>query len=281
MNSAFTHFLDLHIDLTREERKELAHRFGPDKDPSGEDVELMLRSSAAFIVHRVQFRTANVPERVRDDVLQDVVLHLFVVAKRFDPSRAESYLTWFHRLIDVAVRESMANYFSRTVTGFPKSWVGRLSSLRKIDPGWKDSHESAVAAVQKLMGHQRRETAEENAELFLRYGSSWRRDAGRWSYDGEQVLASVEDKCRGSVSEDVLRQENARRCVVQALWRMRKLDDRRIVQVMRRRLKGHTLQEIADDLNRTKQRVAQIEAKGKRLLRSCIVLDHELLSIAG
>lgn len=253
--------------LTQEEEKELGERVQKgDKEAMRELIEANLRFVVSY-VKKYRGMGLGLP-----DLINEGNLGLIEAAKRFDPRRRVKFISYAVWWIRQAIIHALTQY-SR-IYNIPQKLSDQISEMKRVKAQIKKEfgREPTREEIAKRMGITREDV--EDMELIEEKNISL---SDKYFDDDVEVGDRIKDTLSPSVEVQIVKnsiQEQIRQILDE-------LDEKEAL-VLKLRFgldddKPHTLQEIGDKLNLTRERIRQIEQKAMRKLSR----SHRLQQLRG
>ena len=243
--------------LTPDQEKELGRRIqNGDKDA----LKKMIESNLRFVVSYVK-RYQGMGLGLLD-LINEGNLGLIEAAKRFDPNRNVKFISYAVWWIRQAVIHALSQY-SR-IYNIPQKLSDQISEMNKVRSRLKKElgHEPTREEISKQM----KVTQEEIEDLELMGRQNISLSDKYFDNDVTEIGDRIKDNLSPSVEYEMIKGsiENQIREIIKGL-------DEKEALVLKLRFgladdKTHTLQEIGDKLNLTRERIRQIEKKAMRKL---------------
>ena len=253
---------------TVDEEKELGRLF-----QNGDKVALkkMIESNLRFVVSYVK-RYKGMGLGLLD-LINEGNLGLIEAAKRFDPTRNVKFISYAVWWIRQAVIHALSQY-SR-IYNIPQKLSDQISEMKKVRSRLKKElgHEPTREEIAKQM----KVTQEDIEDLELLGSHNVSLSDKYFDDDSTEIGDKIKDTLSPSVEYEIIKGsiENQIREIIKGL-------DEKEALVLKLRFgladdKTHTLQEIGDKLNLTRERIRQIEKKAMRKLAR----SHKLKQLRG
>jgi len=243
--------------LTADQEKELGRKIqNGDKDA----LKKMIESNLRFVVSYVK-RYQGMGLGLLD-LINEGNLGLIEAAKRFDPNRNVKFISYAVWWIRQAVIHALSQY-SR-IYNIPQKLSDQISEMNKVRSRLKKelSHEP----TREEIAEQMKVTQEEIEDLELMGRQNVSLSDKYFDNETTEIGDRIKDNISPSVEYEMIKSsiENQIREIIKGL-------DEKEALVLRLRFglvddKTHTLQEIGDKLNLTRERIRQIEKKAMRKL---------------
>lgn len=243
--------------LTADQEKELGRSIqNGDKDA----LKKMIESNLRFVVSYVK-RYQGMGLGLLD-LINEGNLGLIEAAKRFDPNRNVKFISYAVWWIRQAVIHALSQY-SR-IYNIPQKLSDQISEMNKVRSRLKKelSHEP----TREEIALQMKVTQEEIEDLELMGKQNVSLSDKYFDNDITEIGDRIKDNLSPSVEYEMIKGsiENQIREIIKGL-------DEKEALVLKLRFgladdKTHTLQEIGDKLNLTRERIRQIEKKAMRKL---------------
>ena len=243
--------------LTADQEKELGRSIqNGDKDA----LKKMIESNLRFVVSYVK-RYQGMGLGLLD-LINEGNLGLIEAAKRFDPNRNVKFISYAVWWIRQAVIHALSQY-SR-IYNIPQKFSDQISEMNKVRSRLKKelSHEP----TREEIAQQMKVTQEEIEDLELMGRQNVSLSDKYFDNDTTEIGDRIKDNLSPSVEYEMIKGsiENQIREIIKGL-------DEKEALVLKLRFgladdKTHTLQEIGDKLNLTRERIRQIEKKAMRKL---------------
>jgi RNA polymerase primary sigma factor len=248
-NDPFFRELARHTLLKPDEEKSLRRSYAPGERHDSRD-KLIVANLRLVVQIAQKYRNRGIE---LDDLLQEGVCGLLRAADKFDPSlgyKFSTYATWWVRQ---AIQRALDDV--PRVIRTPAYWTGPMHRFRLY---WKRCIESRGFAPSDR-------EVQEHFNLTAEQLQTWRQVRAAW-FGGEE-LRDDRPGCEPNPLDRFM-QENQKASIDEVL--RRKLDQRSATIIRRRfglgDIENETLEEIGADLNVTRERIRQIEAKALRRL---------------
>lgn len=253
--------------LSQQEEKKLGERIQKgDKEALRELIEANLRFVVSY-VKKYRGMGLGLP-----DLINEGNLGLIEAAKRFDPMRKVKFISYAVWWIRQAIIHAVTQY-SR-IYNIPQKLSDQISEMKRVKAQLKKEfgREPTRDEIAKRMGITREDV--EDMELIEEKNISL---SDRYFDDDVEVGDRIKDTLSPSVEVQIVKnsiQEQIRQILDE-------LDEKEAL-VLKLRFgleddKPHTLQEIGDKLNLTRERIRQIEQKAMRKLSR----SHRLQQLRG
>ena len=243
--------------LTADQEKELGRRI---QNGDKEALKTMIESNLRFVVSYVK-RYKGMGLGLLD-LINEGNLGLIEAAKRFDPNRNVKFISYAVWWIRQAVIHALSQY-SR-IYNIPQKFSDQISEMNKVRSRLKKelSHEP----TREEIAQQMKVTQEEIEDLELMGRQNVSLSDKYFDNDTTEIGDRIKDNLSPSVEYEMIKGsiENQIREIIKGL-------DEKEALVLKLRFgladdKTHTLQEIGDKLNLTRERIRQIEKKAMRKL---------------
>lgn len=243
--------------LTADQEKELGRRI---QKGDKKALEKMIESNLRFVVSYVK-RYKGMGLGLLD-LINEGNLGLIEAAKRFDPNRNVKFISYGVWWIRQAVIHALSQY-SR-IYNIPQKLSDQISEMKRVRSGLKK--ELGQEPTREEIAKQMKMTQEgiEDLELMGRQNVSL--SDKYFDDDSTEIGDKIKDTLSPSVEYEIIKGsiENQIREILKGL-------DEKEAFVLKLRFgltddKTHTLQEIGDKLNLTRERIRQIEKKAMRKL---------------
>ncbi len=254
--------------LTVDQEKELGRLIqNGDKDA----LKKMIESNLRFVVSYVK-RYKGMGLGLLD-LINEGNLGLIEAAKRFDPDRNVKFISYAVWWIRQAVIHALSQY-SR-IYNIPQKLSDQISEMKKVRSKLKKElgHEPTREEIAKQM----KVTQEDIEDLELLGSHNVSLSDKYFDDDSTEIGDKIKDTLSPSVEYEIIKGsiENQIREIIKGL-------DEKEALVLKLRFgladdKTHTLQEIGDKLNLTRERIRQIEKKAMRKLAR----SHKLKQLRG
>ncbi len=254
--------------LTADQEKELGRRIqNGDKDAQ----KTMIESNLRFVVSYVK-RYKGMGLGLLD-LINEGNLGLIEAAKRFDPNRNVKFISYAVWWIRQAVIHALSQY-SR-IYNIPQKFSDQISEMKRVSSGLKK--ELAREPTREEIARQMKMRQEDIEDLELMGRQNVSLSDKYFDDDSTEIGDKIKDTLSPSVEYEIIKGsiENQIREILKGL-------DEKEAIVLKLRFgltddKTHTLQEIGDILNLTRERIRQIEKKAMRKLAR----SHKLKQLRG
>jgi RNA polymerase primary sigma factor len=243
--------------LTAEQEKELGRRI---QNGDKEALKNMIEANLRFVVSYVKKYKGMGLGLL--DLINEGNLGLIEAAKRFDPNRNVKFISYAVWWIRQAVIHSLSQY-SR-IYNIPQKLSDQMSEMKRVRTRLKKDlgHEPTREEIALQMKVTQEEI--EDLEMLGRHNVSL--SDKYFDDDSTEIGDKIKDTLSPSVEYEIIKGsiENQIRETLKGL-------DEKEALVLKLRFgladdKTHTLQEIGDKLNLTRERIRQIEKKAMRKL---------------
>jgi len=254
--------------LTADQEKELGRRIqSGDKDA----LKKMIESNLRFVVSYVKrYKGMGLGFL---DLINEGNLGLIEAAKRFDPTRNVKFISYAVWWIRQAVIHALSQY-SR-IYNIPQKLSDQISEMKKVRSRLKK--DLGQEPTREEIARQMKVTQEEIEDLELLGRQNVSLSDKYFDDDTTEIGDKIKDTLSPSVEYEMIKGsiENQIREILKGL-------DEKEAFVLKLRFgladdKTHTLQEIGDKLNLTRERIRQIEKKAMRKLAR----SHKLKQLRG
>ena len=254
--------------LTADQEKELGRRI---QNGDKEALKTMIESNLRFVVSYVK-RYKGMGLGLLD-LINEGNLGLIEAAKRFDPNRNVKFISYAVWWIRQAVIHALSQY-SR-IYNIPQKLSDQISEMKKVRSRLKK--DLGQEPTREEIARQMKVTQEEIEDLELLGRQNVSLSDKYFDDDSTEIGDKIKDTLSPSVEYEIIKGsiENQIREILKGL-------DEKEAFVLKLRFgladdKTHTLQEIGDILNLTRERIRQIEKKAMhKLARS-----HKLKQLRG
>jgi len=254
--------------LTADQEKELGRRIqNGDKDA----LKKMIESNLRFVVSYVK-RYKGMGLGLLD-LINEGNLGLIEAAKRFDPDRNVKFISYAVWWIRQAVIHALSQY-SR-IYNIPQKLSDQISEMKRVRSRLKK--DLGQEPTREEIARQMKVTQEEIEDLELLGRHNVSLSDKYFDDDSTEIGDKIKDTLSPSVEYEIIKGsiENQIREILKGL-------DEKEAFVLKLRFgladdKTHTLQEIGDKLNLTRERIRQIEKKAMRKLAR----SHKLKQLRG
>jgi len=254
--------------LTADQEKELGRRIqNGDKDA----LKKMIESNLRFVVSYVK-RYKGMGLGLLD-LINEGNLGLIEAAKRFDPNRNVKFISYAVWWIRQAVIHALSQY-SR-IYNIPQKLSDQISEMKKVRSRLKK--DLGQEPTREEIARQMKVTQEDIEDLELLGRQNVSLSDKYFDDDSTEIGDKIKDTLSPSVEYEIIKGsiENQIREILKGL-------DEKEAFVLKLRFgladdKTHTLQEIGDKLNLTRERIRQIEKKAMRKLAR----SHKLKQLRG
>ncbi len=254
--------------LTADQEKELGRRIqNGDKDA----LEKMIESNLRFVVSYVKKYKGMGLGLL--DLINEGNLGLIEAAKRFDPDRNVKFISYAVWWIRQAVIHALSQY-SR-IYNIPQKLSDQISEMNKVRSRLKKN--LGQEPTREEIARQMKVTQENIEDLELLGRQNVSLSDKYFDDDSTEIGDKIKDTLSPSVEYEIIKGsiENQIREILKGL-------DEKEAFVLKLRFgladdKTHTLQEIGDKLNLTRERIRQIEKKAMRKLAR----SHKLKQLRG
>ena len=254
--------------LTADQEKELGRRI---QNGDKEALKTMIESNLRFVVSYVK-RYKGMGLGLLD-LINEGNLGLIEAAKRFDPNRNVKFISYAVWWIRQAVIHALSQY-SR-IYNIPQKLSDQISEMKKVRSRLKK--DLGQEPTREEIARQMKVTQEEIEDLELLGRQNVSLSDKYFDDDSTEIGDKIKDTLSPSVEYEIIKGsiENQIREILKGL-------DEKEAFVLKLRFgladdKTHTLQEIGDILNLTRERIRQIEKKAMRKLAR----SHKLKQLRG
>ena len=254
--------------LTADQEKELGRRIqNGDKDA----LEKMIESNLRFVVSYVKKYKGMGLGLL--DLINEGNLGLIEAAKRFDPDRNVKFISYAVWWIRQAVIHALSQY-SR-IYNIPQKLADQISEMKKVRS--RLNKDLGQEPTREEIARQMKVTQENIEDLELLERQNVSLSDKYFDDDTTEIGDKIKDTFSPSVEYEIIKGsiESQIREILKGL-------DEKEAFVLKLRFgladdKTHTLQEIGDKLNLTRERIRQIEKKAMRKLAR----SHKLKQLRG
>lgn len=254
--------------LTADQEKELGRRIqNGDKDA----LEKMIESNLRFVVSYVKKYKGMGLGLL--DLINEGNLGLIEAAKRFDPDRNVKFISYAVWWIRQAVIHALSQY-SR-IYNIPQKLSDQISEMKKVRS--RLNKDLGQEPTREEIAQQMKVTQENIEDLELLERQNVSLSDKYFDDDSTEIGDKIKDTLSPSVEYEIIKGsiESQIREILKGL-------DEKEAFVLKLRFgladdKTHTLQEIGDKLNLTRERIRQIEKKAMRKLAR----SHKLKQLRG
>lgn len=254
--------------LTADQEKELGRRI---QKGDKEAQKIMIESNLRFVVSYVK-RYKGMGLGLLD-LINEGNLGLIEAAKRFDPNRNVKFISYAVWWIRQAVIHALSQY-SR-IYNIPQKLSDQISEMNRVRSGLKKELGQEPTREEIAQHMKMKQEDIEDLELMGRQNVSL--SDKYFDDDSTEIGDKIKDTLSPSVEYEIIKGsiENQIREILKGL-------DEKEAFVLKLRFgvaddKTHTLQEIGDKLNLTRERIRQIEKKAMRKLAR----SHKLKQLRG